>query len=774
MKLSLAKIVLKPIILIVFILILSQTRSAGQTTSQAETTGELLYQLQISKPDTNRINLLNKLVRNYFREAEINKAEFESIFKYLHQAIKIADSMHVDFGRWKYESASLLAYVLMRSGNYAEGQHAYMDLVATTHNSGDKKREADIWHKYAWALSSLNLNYQGIDSGLTRAMLLYREMNNRHAEIDMCIELADLHDREDKPSIAEQEYLTLLKKTAAAASYRSADIYFNLSRLNRYGGNFNKALGYALLAVRRMEETKDSVNAHNYYGEIAEVYQALNKPAESVFWYKKCLLKRESMDYYQYGLYRTYNLLVTQLIKTGASLEALAAIKNLRQKSPPRGLSERAVLYQSLAYCYQAHGDIDSTEKYFLASLDGYHKTGAETEIISLIATDIASFYVTQKQFKKAAPYLDEALRYNPSSSGSLRIQLLLFRVDSAAGNYLSSIHHLQHYTSLHDSIFNEATGKQIEELKIQYETEKKDKDLVLKDKNIELLTKKDQLQQSVLRQANITRNWVLGSSLLLIVLLAVVYNRYRLKQKSAKLLEEQQATINQKNISLQHLVNEKEWLAKEIHHRVKNNFHIVMGLLGTQSGYLKNEEAIAAVKESQQRIHAMSLIHQKLYQSENLSAIDLPGYIHELVDYLKDSLDNGRSIKFHLQIDRISLGLSYVVPIGLILNESITNVIKYAFPDNRQGNIYISFTQSSNENRIVLAVRDDGIGLPQGFNSTKQASMGMNLMKGLTEDIDGAFAIQSNNGTAMTVSFMYNPDISTDFAPSATGQNFI
>ena len=238
--------------------------------------------------------------------------------------------------------------------------------------------------------------------------------------------------------------------------------------------------------------------------------------------------------------------------------------------------------------------------------------------------------------------------------------------------------------------------------------------------------------------------------------------------------MQAQQWLINQKNLTLTQLLREKEWLVKEIHHRVKNNFHMVMGLLGTQSGYLKNEEAITAVRESQHRVHAMSLIHQKLYQSENLSAIDIPGYIHELVDYLKDSLDSGRSIRFHLQIDRISLGLSYVVPIGLILNESITNVIKYAFPNNRQGNIYISFTQISNENRFLLAVRDDGIGLPAGFDSTRQVSMGMNLMKGLSEDIDGVFAIQSNNGTVVTVSFKYNPDISTDLVPSVAGQNFI
>ena len=96
---------------------------------------------------------------------------------------------------------------------------------------------------------------------------------------------------------------------------------------------------------------------------------------------------------------------------------------------------------------------------------------------------------------------------------------------------------------------------------------------------------------------------------------------------------------------------------------------------------------------ESQQRIQAMSLIHQKLYQSENMSHIDMADYIHELVDYLKDSLNTGRRIQFHFLLDRIELGVYHAVPIGLILNETITNAIKYAFPGNRDGNIHISFT---------------------------------------------------------------------------------
>jgi two-component sensor histidine kinase len=177
-------------------------------------------------------------------------------------------------------------------------------------------------------------------------------------------------------------------------------------------------------------------------------------------------------------------------------------------------------------------------------------------------------------------------------------------------------------------------------------------------------------------------------------------------------------------------------------------------------------------MQESQQRIHAMSLIHQKLYQSESLSAIDMPDYIHELVDYLKDSFNTGNRIQFHFQLDRINLALSHVVPTGLILNEAITNVIKYAFPGNSNGNIYISFKQYSVDNSIVLTVKDDGIGLPAGFNGNRQPSMGLNLIKGLTEDIDGTFTIQNCNGTVITVSFIYHPDTLNGFAPSVNAQN--
>jgi two-component sensor histidine kinase len=217
---------------------------------------------------------------------------------------------------------------------------------------------------------------------------------------------------------------------------------------------------------------------------------------------------------------------------------------------------------------------------------------------------------------------------------------------------------------------------------------------------------------------------------------------------------------VAEKNLSLQGLVkqqekllNEKEWLIKEIHHRVKNNFHMVTGLLGTQASYLKNEEALHAIEKSQQRINAMSLIHQKLYQSENLSAINMPDYIHELVAYLKDCFEMKQKIHFDLKIESFKLDLSYSLPVGLILNEAITNSIKYAFVGKEAGTITILLNRTD-ENYALLSIVDNGIGFSPGIMLLQPGSMGMNLMKGLSEDINGTFSIAANNGTHISVVF--------------------
>lgn len=285
--------------------------------------------------------------------------------------------------------------------------------------------------------------------------------------------------------------------------------------------------------------------------------------------------------------------------------------------------------------------------------------------------------------------------------------------------------------------------------LNIIYETEKKSMDIIkLKNKTL--------LQQSKLKNEVFLRNSMVTFVFLLLVILGLLYKSFMFKKKTNKVLETQQSEINKKNSALQKLVVEKEWLLREIHHRIKNNLHMVVGLLASQTEFLKNEEAVHAINDSQNRIQAMSLIHQKLYQSESLSIIDMPSYIFELTEYLKDSFEIKKRIRFILDIDSFNLPLSHSIPIGLIFNEAVTNAIKYAFPNHKNGVINISFKTNDNQNYILI-IQDNGIGLPADFAPYDNPSLGLKLMQGLSADIDGKFIITNSSGTKITLEFVFN-----------------
>ena len=224
--------------------------------------------------------------------------------------------------------------------------------------------------------------------------------------------------------------------------------------------------------------------------------------------------------------------------------------------------------------------------------------------------------------------------------------------------------------------------------------------------------------------------------------------------------LEEQQDEISRKNASLQALIGEKdrllqekEWLLKEVHHRVKNNLQIVISLLNTQSTYLDNKEAITAIGESMRRMQAMSLVHQKLYQSENVAMVDMLSYIRELTGYLHDDFNTGLRLHFRLKIEPVELSVALAVPIGLILNEAITNAIKHAFPGNMKGTITIVL-QSIDNNHLLLGIHDNGIGSTVDLDSTPTHSLGMTLMKGMASQIEGSFTARNDGGLDIRVEF--------------------
>ena len=196
----------------------------------------------------------------------------------------------------------------------------------------------------------------------------------------------------------------------------------------------------------------------------------------------------------------------------------------------------------------------------------------------------------------------------------------------------------------------------------------------------------------------------------------------------------------------------EKELLLKEIHHRVKNNLQIISSLLSLQMMGTISEDASAALKESQNRIKSMALIHEKLYGSADFANIAFREYAESLITSLSRSYIVNPNLLISVDIENVVMDIENAMPCGLIINELVSNSLKYAFPDNRSGEIRILMTQ--NADQYALTVSDNGIGLPPGINFRKTTSLGMQLVVTLTEQLNGEIMLLEGTGTTFQITF--------------------
>ncbi len=198
----------------------------------------------------------------------------------------------------------------------------------------------------------------------------------------------------------------------------------------------------------------------------------------------------------------------------------------------------------------------------------------------------------------------------------------------------------------------------------------------------------------------------------------------------------------------------EKEVLLQEIHHRVKNNLQVISSLLKLQSRYIQDSHVTELLKESQNRVRSMALVHEQLYQSKDLSKIDFADYIHNLAQNLFQAYEiNAKGIKLQTKIAPCFLNIDTAVPCGLIINEFVTNSLKYAFPEQNQGTIKIDFC--FDDNRVcVLVVSDSGIGLPKDLDYKNSRTLGLRLVVSLVKQIRGNIELLKTDGTAFKITF--------------------
>ncbi len=245
------------------------------------------------------------------------------------------------------------------------------------------------------------------------------------------------------------------------------------------------------------------------------------------------------------------------------------------------------------------------------------------------------------------------------------------------------------------------------------------------------------------------------SSMLIAAIALIILRMTYVQSQEFDRQLEERKQTEESMKVSLK----EKETLIAEVHHRVKNNLAVITSLLNLQMNQAKNDYTKDVLLESKNRVSSMALIHQKLYQHSNVEQIDFDSYAKELVEEIKHSYPRSSTEKIDVQLDaeHLPLSLTKAVPCGLILNELLSNCYKHAFPQGKNGKIIIRFfSMPEISKRFVLEVEDDGIGIPTGFEMSKQESLGMTIIHSLAGQLDGKFEImkKEKGGTFCRVVF--------------------
>lgn len=208
----------------------------------------------------------------------------------------------------------------------------------------------------------------------------------------------------------------------------------------------------------------------------------------------------------------------------------------------------------------------------------------------------------------------------------------------------------------------------------------------------------------------------------------------------------------------IQASLREKEVLLQEIHHRVKNNLQVISSLLDLQSQQIEEQAMLEVFRESQNRVKSMALVHEKLYQSKNFARINFAEYTESLTNFLFKAYElNSGNVNLELDIDEVNFDIEIAIPCGLIINELVSNALKYAFPNNRSGTVRVVIRSEGN-NIYTMIVEDNGVGFPLECDLNKVKSLGLQLVNVLVKQLKGNLEIDQNRGSKFQIRFSENP----------------
>ncbi len=438
-------------------------------------------------------------------------------------------------------------------------------------------------------------------------------------------------------------------------------------------------------------------------------------------------------------------------------------------------IEELYTIYNDLSWYYNVLAKHDSSQYYFDKQKALLPKI-KNPILIEYYYTNRANNYMRQKKYESALPLLPRCLsigkKYKLEHSRYYLFNLRLLGIIADRNkNYQAAINYFQE--SLKGSLFIKNVAYEndcyfflmdiypkVGDYKKAWEYQKKYAVLSIAEaeQTNEKSLRESELQFSVLQKdqelskKQTERNLFLGGLIAVLLVIGLLYRNYIIKQKSNSKLESLNLDLEIKNKLLDKRNAENELLLKEIHHRVKNNLEVVSSLLSLQSAKMDDPNMQVAMLASQNRVQSMGILHQKLYQSEHLAFIEMKNYFENLCENILDSYNETNRIKVNIDMKEIELDVDTAVPIGLIVNELMTNSLKYAFPKGEKGEIELSL-KSVDKVNFTLQISDNGVG--KHLNSqAKGTGFGTQLVTLLTRQIEGTLLEENNNGTMILINF--------------------
>ncbi len=534
----------------------------------------------------------------------------------------------------------------------------------------------------------------------------------------------------------------------ATSGYVQSHLLSLIAGMYQDKGDYDKAIKYYLEGLKVAQDYKVPEMIATLANNLAEAYSDAGRSVNVTLPYYQIALKEETaMGNWQYVGMIYSNIAKDQMMagnKAEAEKAAVLSLENIHKKN------DRAYVYATVASdigeVYLGLGKYAEAEKLLLESFRMLDSIGTkDNKLIPLSA--LAKLYIKKNEPANAENAAKQLLQLATAYKTKLFLRdanQVLYEVAKKGNRFTEALQFFEQYKNWNDSIFSENKEKSIanvetrlklqqKDLEVRYETEKKAKE------NLELKQSNKGLQNRSVA--------ILVITIILLVLGIVMVASNRTMGKKNAELEKQKRIIEKQS-------NEKDTLIREINHRVKNNLQIISSLLNLQANSLTDEKAMEALRDSHKRVKAISLIHQKLYGYEDVASIPLEEYINALFADLKMVYAaNHVQLECSTQPDGIRLDMESAVPIGLILNETITNALKYAFTNKPSGKLLINFTEGADDH-YTLTIRDNGNGLPEGFDPDKSSSLGFRIIKELTRQLRGKFIYTTDNGTIFSINF--------------------